>query len=129
MNRTADVMMVAMDIVEFLEARIAEQETALREGSFRPGGSVGPENENMDQSSLRALMLEECARKRAIIASWKEAADAEGISDPGEAEGTVAVARRAMLTILAGSHRDHPDYDAGWSPELPSDVSDESLPE
>ena len=122
-------MMVAMDIVEFLEARIAEQESALREGSFRPGGWFSPESENLDEASLCALMLEECARKRAIIASWKEAADAEGISDPGEAEGTVAVARRAMLTILAGSHRDHPDYDAGWSPELPGVVADESLAE
>lgn len=122
-------MMVAMDIVEFLEARIAEQESAIRGGSFGPGAWCGHEDENMDEDSLCTLMLEECAGKRAIIASWKEAADAEGISDPGEAEGTVAVARRAMLTILAGCHREHPDYDAGWSPELPGDVPGEPLPE
>lgn len=120
-------MMVAMDIVEFLEARIAEQESAIWGGSLRPGGWCSHENENMDEASLCERMLEECAQKRAIIASWKEAADAEGISDPREAEGTVAVARRAMLTILAGSHREHPDYDAAWSPELPNDVGGESL--
>jgi len=27
-----------------------------------------------------------------------------------------------MLTILAGSYREHPDYDPGWSPDLPTDV-------
>ena len=71
-------------------------------------------------------MLEECAQKRAIIASWKEAADAEGISDPSEAEGTVAIARRAMLTILAGSHREHPNYEQCWSPSLSTDLASES---
>ena len=119
-------MMVAMDIVEFLEARIAEQESAIREGSFGPGASCSRETGNTDEASLCQRMLDECAQKRAIIAGWKEAADAEGISDPGEAEGTVAVARRAMLTILAGSHREHPDYDAGWSPELPTEIARES---
>lgn len=79
----------------------------------------------MDEATLCERMLDECAQKRAIIASWKEAADAEGISDPGEAEGAVAVARRAMLAILAGSHREHPDYDPGWSPELPTEVAGE----
>lgn len=122
-------MMVAMDIVEFLEARIAEQESAIQAGSFGPGASCSPGNENMDEATLCERMLDECARKRAIIASWKEAADAEGISDPGEAEGTVAVARRAMLAILAGSHREHPDYDPGWSPELPTEVAGESSTE
>lgn len=49
---TADVMIVAMDIVDFLEARIAEQESAIRERSFVlgiPEGETGTE----DKSSLR----------------------------------------------------------------------------
>ena len=109
-------MMVAMNIVEFLEARIAEEEAAIRDGMFVVGTSDLPE----DGSAER--MEEECAQKRAIIASWKDAAEDEGIEDPGEAQGTVAIARRAMLTILAGSYREHPDYDPGWSPELPTEV-------
>jgi hypothetical protein len=115
-----DVMMVDMDIVEFLEARIAEQESAIREGPFVLETSDTPECE--ERASLAERMLDECAQKRAIIASWQEAAAAEGVTDRSEAEGTVAIARRSMLTILAGSHRGHRDYDPGWSPDLPSDV-------
>ena len=115
-----------MDIVEFLEARIAEQESAIREGSFVLGTSDGDGNGGEDNSSLGQRMREECAQKRAILASWKEAAEAEGINDPDEAKGTVAIARRAMLTILAGCHREHPDYDPGWSPDLPTDVAGEA---
>ena len=118
-------MMVAMNIVEFLEARIAEEEAAIRDGMFVVGTSDLPEDGSDGKGSLGERMQEESAQKRAIIASWKEAAESEGIEDPGEAEGTVAIARRAMLTILAGSYRDHPDYDPGWSPELPTDVSAE----
>lgn len=116
-------MMVGMDIVEFLEARIAEQESAIREGSFVLGLHEVPDGDA--ETSLGQRMLDECAQKRAIIASWKEAADAEGITEPGEAEGTVAIARRSMLTILAGSHREHPDYDPAWSPDLPTDTPGE----
>ena len=116
----------SMDIVDFLEARIAEQESAIHEGSFVLRISDDHENGSEDNSSLGKRMLEECAQKRAIIASWKEAADAEGISDPSEAEGTVAIARRAMLTILAGSHREHPNYEQCWSPSLSTDLASES---
>ncbi|WP_443196832.1 DUF6221 family protein [Pseudarthrobacter sp. 1C304] len=116
-------MMVAMNIVEFLEARIAEEEAGILDGSFVVGTSELPGDGGEAKGSLGERMQEECAQKRAIIASWQEAADEEGIEDPGEAQGTVAIARRAMLTILAGSYRDHPDYDPGWSPELPTDVT------
>lgn len=114
--------MVAMNIVEFLEARIAEEEAAIRDGMFVVGTSDLPEDGSDGKGSLGERMQEECAQKRAIIASWKEAAESEGIDDPAEAEGTVAIARRAMLTIVAGSYREHPDYDQGWSPDLPNDV-------
>jgi hypothetical protein len=122
MHKTAGAMMVAMNIVEFLEARIAEEEAAIRDGIFVLGTSDLPEDGSDGKGSLGERMEEECAQKRAIIASWKQAAAAEGIEDPADAEGTVAVARRAMLTILAGSYREHPDYDPGWSPDLPTDV-------
>lgn len=122
MHETAGAMMVAMNIVEFLEARIAEEEAAIRDGIFVLGTSDLPEDGSDGKGSLGERMEEECAQKRAIIASWKQAAAEEGIEDPADAEGTVAVARRAMLTILAGSYREHPDYDPGWSPDLPTDV-------
>ena len=93
-------MMVAMNIVEFLEARIAEEEAAIRDGMFVVGTSDLPEDGSDGKGSLGERMEEECAQKRAIIASWKQAAEDEGIEDPADAEGTVAVARRAMLTIL-----------------------------
>ncbi|MDN4643404.1 DUF6221 family protein [Arthrobacter sp. PsM3] len=118
-----------MDIVGFLEARIAERESAIREGSFVLRIFDDHENGSEDNSSLGKRMLAECAQKRAIVASWKEAADAEGISDPSEAEGTVAIARRAMLTILAGSYREHPDYEQCWSSGLPTDIASESAKE
>lgn len=114
--------MGAMNIVEFLEARIAEEEAGIRDGSFVVGTTEVPEDGGEAKGSLGERMQEECAQKRAIIASWQEAAAAEGIEDPGEAQGTVAIARRAMLTILAGSYREHPDYDPDWSPDLPTDV-------
>jgi hypothetical protein len=107
------------DLVEFLEARITEQESAVREGTFAQATVDGESNH---KASLGQLMLNECAQKRAIVACWKEAADAEGITELSEAEGTVAIARRSMLTILAGSHREHPDYDPAWSPDLPTDM-------
>jgi len=122
-------MMVAMNIVEFLEARIAEEEAAIRDGMFVVGTSDLPEDGSAGRGSLGERMQEECAQKRAIIASWKDAAEDEGIEDPGEAQGTVAIARRAMLTILAGSYREHPDYDPGWSPELPTEVPAEQTSE
>jgi hypothetical protein len=110
-------------LVEFLEARIAEQESAIREGTFALGTGDVPGRDN--KVSLGQLMLEECAQKRAIIASWKEAAGAEGISDLSQAEGTIAIARRSMLTILAGSHQEHVDYDPAWSPALPTGMPGE----
>jgi hypothetical protein len=111
------------NLVDFLEARISEQESAVRRGTFAPGTADGPDSEY--KASLGQLMLAECAQKRAIIARWKEAADAEGITELSEAEGTVAIARRSMLSILAGSHREHPDYDPAWSPDLPTEMSGE----
>ena len=111
-----------MGIVEFLEARITEEEAAIREGTLALDPSEVATHRIDDKASLSELMMEECAQKRAIVASWKDAAHAEGIEDPAEAEGTVAIARRAVLTILAGAHRGHPDYDPGWSPDLPTDA-------
>lgn len=84
-------------IVEYLEARIAE-ESAVRECSFVLVVPEDSEGGSEDNASLRECMLDEYAQKSAIIASWKEAADAEGLNDPTEAGGTIVTGRRAMLT-------------------------------
>jgi hypothetical protein len=89
-----------MNIVQFLEARIAEQEADIL------GGGV--------PLSLTKALLAECAEKRAILAAWKAAAEAEGITDPAQAEGTITVARRSMLNILAAGYKHHPDYREEW---------------
>jgi hypothetical protein len=108
-----------MNIVEFLDARIAEQEAGIHSGTFThsPGGDTVDDGSSGE--SLAGLMLQECAQARAVLTAWREAADAEGITDPADAEGTVAVARRAMLQILAGGFKDHPDYQAGWQAHVP----------
>lgn len=86
-----------MDIVVFLEARVAEEEATLHYAE--PVGSP-----------LVGSLREECAQKRAILEDWKCAAAAEGIADPGEAKSPFAVARRSMLRILAAGYKHHPDY-------------------
>lgn len=110
-----------MNIVEFLDARIAEQESAIHSGTFThsPGGDTA--DEGSSDESLASLMLQECAQARAVLTAWRDAADAEGITDPADAEGTIAVARRAMLHILAGGFKDHPDYQAGWQANIQGD--------
>lgn len=112
-----------MNIVEFLEARIAEQKANIHEGTFTRspiGKSMGDGSSN---DSLAELMLQECAQARAVLTAWTEAADAEGITDPADAEGTVAVARRAMLHILAGGYKDHPDYKEEWQAGFEPDIT------
>lgn len=61
-------------------------------------------------------MRAECAQKREILARWKRAA--EGVSDSPDAEGELAMARRAMLNILAAGYEDHPDFDPEWAATL-----------
>lgn len=113
-------MMNDMDIVQFLEDRTSEQEAALRAGAFTFGSSTNPADGSEDNATVQERMLEECAQQRALIASWKESAAAEGITDPDEATDTIAIARRTMLVLLAGAHRDHPDYNPDWDPEPPT---------
>jgi hypothetical protein len=92
-----------VDIVEFLEARIREEEAQLRHA------------ENNDPScppSLTALGLAGCRQVRVILASWQRAAD-EGTETAG-AQDSPAIARRSMLNILAANYASHPDFDPEW---------------
>lgn len=90
-----------MDIVTFLEARIAEEESNLLHADPSESQLLGP-------------MLAECAQKRAILDDWKFAAAAEGIVDPADVQGPLAMARRSMLAILAAGYQSHPDYSSEW---------------
>lgn len=96
-----------MDLAEFLEARIDEEEQRLRHAES--DSSVSP---------LVAPMLAECAQKRAILDYWKRSAAAEGISDPADAQGEHAIARLSMLRILAAGYKTHPDFDPEWGASL-----------
>jgi hypothetical protein len=105
-----------MNIVQFLEARIAEEERSIECGNSTPGQdlqTLTPDEMALPPSLTEAL-LAECAQKRAILADWKAAADEEGTTGTGQPAGTIAVARRSMLNILAAGYKNHPDYQADW---------------
>jgi hypothetical protein len=93
-----------VDIVDFLESRISEEEAELRHVST---------DDPSTSSTLASDMLAECAQKRAILAEWKRAAQ-EGITDTADAQGELAFARRSMLNILASGYAGHPDFDPAW---------------
>jgi hypothetical protein len=58
-------------------------------------------------------MRAECAQKREILARWKRAS--ADLFDSTDAQGELAMARRAMLNILAAGYEDHPDFDPEWA--------------
>ncbi|MGO4121991.1 DUF6221 family protein [Arthrobacter sp. YAF16] len=90
--------------MEFLEARIDEEEAELRHAPV-PDHSASP--------PLAAPMRAECAQKREILARWKRAS--ADLFDSTDAQGELAMARRAMLNILAAGYEDHPDFDPEWA--------------
>lgn len=103
--------------MEFLEARIAEQEAGLQGRGFAKSSNIelaGSDSIGVPPA-LREALLAECAAKRRIVAEWKATAEAEGIDDLADAEGSVALARRSMLIILAAEYKDHADYQEEWS--------------
>lgn len=106
-----------MNIVEFLEARISEQEAGIQGRNFIESQFNGTaNNDNMAvPPPLSEALLAECAHKRGILADWKVVAEAAGITDPADADGPIALARRSMLIILAANYKDHPDYNDAWA--------------
>lgn len=89
-----------MDIIDFLEARIAEDETEARRGLEQLGTAAAT-------ADLRAFA--ECKAKRKIIAhhdriDW----DFEPAGDRDYME--------KFLFILAEVYADHPDYREDWRP-------------
>lgn len=114
-----------MNITEFLEARIAEDEAAAEKlagvaHSARTQVYTGEEWVTTPVSTER--ILAECAAKRAIIKQAEEATSLNeyGISQSciNEAEAEQARAEDpGMLTLkaLAAVYKDHPDYQQDWA--------------
>lgn len=94
-----------MNIVDFLEERIAEEESALAHADT---------DGDTPSASLAAKMLAECAQKRAIIDYWKRRAADAGVDSPSEDRRGACPDAVAMLSILAAAYRTHPDYPTGW---------------
>ncbi len=106
-----------MNIVEFLEARIAEQEAGIQGRPLvaGPAAEAAAGDDMALPLSLTDALLAECAMKRQIVADWKAAAEKDSITDPADAEEPVALARYSMLIVLAAAYKEHPDYNDEWA--------------
>lgn len=103
-----------MKIVEFLEARIAEDEAAAERGGYHNGGGTFS-NDNYGCLLIQpARILAECAAKRAIIerqrAIWEQAMDVTLNDIEDDANEGLDFAIRALAAVYA----DHPDYREEW---------------
>lgn len=86
-----------MNITEFLEARITEDEqNAGNYVELFPDGDMAP---------LFRRVLAECAAKRAIIARREDALDTYA--------GTLVI--EDAIRALAAIYKDHPDYREEWT--------------
>jgi hypothetical protein len=102
-------MRPVMDIIEFLEARIAEDEAAagkLEAAASVPGGQSCPAAVGVISPFTASRVLAECAAKRKILGNVPLVTD-----NPAETGGT----REYVLMCLAAVYRQHPDYQWGWS--------------
>ena len=132
-----------MGIVEFLEARIAEDEAVAKNvasagewtsgstyGMFvsveaRCGTVVSGEWERQDANHIArhdpARVLREVAAKRAIIEAADEASDLDMSIDNDRRVGRRDMTEEpylgdVILRALAASYADHPDFDEEWRP-------------
>jgi len=125
-----------MNIAEFLEARITEDEVAAREAAVSAGGA-GWSAQQLDHEGLSvygddaagqidfdseetvptlrylvrfdpARVLAECAAKRAILAAQKNQED-------NDDDMAWIVASGVLLRSLAAVYSDHPDYQQEWA--------------
>jgi hypothetical protein len=97
------------DIIEFLEARIAEDESAAVEMEALAHGSREPAvtgAEWVASPFTAGRVLAECAAKRKILGNVPLVTD-----NPAETGGT----SEYVLMCLAAVYRKHPDYQEGWS--------------
>ncbi|AYN58108.1 hypothetical protein PBI_JUDY_38 [Arthrobacter phage Judy] len=114
-------------IMEFLEARIGEDEATLeRTGPFPHSthswdvvGTYRPDCPDCIGVPSRERVLAECAAKRAIIAEhagFVEAIDALSAALPGDLnQDPDAPWRTSTLRHIAAVYKDHPDYRQEWA--------------
>jgi hypothetical protein len=102
-----------MTIIEFLEARIAEDEAqaeyVYEYGSSSPAALFAP-----------ARVLAECAAKRAIIEQAEEATGLDMSVDNDRRVGSRDMDAEpycgdVILSALAALYKDHPDYRQEWA--------------
>jgi len=99
-----------MTLVEFLLARIAEDEEQVRDGT---AGIIA--------LSLASRVLAECEAKRRIIEAWQREDDDDSVA-ANEVIAEKRVSRQvtlwAVLKELAKPYAGHPDYapDKWWRP-------------
>ncbi|PNH85116.1 DUF6221 family protein [Arthrobacter sp. AFG20] len=89
------------DLIDFLEARIAEDEADARRG-LEMEGSAGPVVGWFNPGRV----LSECAAKRVILGNVPL------VTDVASAIGTTS---EYVLMSLAAVYKDHPDYQEGWA--------------
>ena len=100
-----------MNITEFLEARIAEDEAEAGSG-WSTLGDTRWERDNYGRTTLTpSAILAECAAKRAIIAMYEQGDEAKGW-DP---EAYIASTVFDVMHALAAVYKDHPDYQEAWA--------------
>jgi hypothetical protein len=92
-----------MDLIEFLLARIADDEAAAQGIAEDVGEWMG--------DRWRA----ECDAKRRIVERLVAGIPDEDVMDGYEMDGWEQ-ARNATLPLLALPYADHPDYDEAWRP-------------
>jgi hypothetical protein len=106
-----------MTIVEFLEARITEDEARATSGWARRGDARWETNDYGQNFLTPSAILAECAAKRAIIGMHETYASAVP-----ESVGIAAVGARCgqevtcdVLRALAAVYKDHSDHDPQWA--------------
>jgi hypothetical protein len=99
-----------MNITEFLEARIAEDEAEAGSG-WSTLGDTRWERDNYGRTMLTpSAVLAECAAKRAIIAECRPGTLDDLDSGEDDQPAPMWVAR-----ALAAVYKDHPDYQQEWA--------------
>jgi len=111
-----------MNITEFLEARIAEDEALANAATanYAPdawdnpasAGNYYPADVAFWDHQAPARVLAECAAKRAIIEDWEDP-NGDGVWE-GYDYGCALTTDRAARA-LAAVHKDHPDYQQEWA--------------
>jgi hypothetical protein len=102
-----------MTLVEFIRARIADDEAA---------GKVGDEKgcraarDRPDTTFDPRRVLADCEARRTVVASYERLI--RDARDGGASDGTVLGLER-VLKCIASPYADHPDHRPEWSPTYP----------